>query len=126
MEHCIEVGVFGLRKKQSLGQVRKGDKIACYVTKEYKIIGFGEATSDYYTDVEPVFRSKDDYFLDRINFKARRLSKASEVDFISLLDKLSFIKKREYWSVYLRNGIAKMTESDWGIITKASESIRGG
>jgi len=50
MEHCIKLGTFGLNRKHTLGQVKAGDKVACYITKESKIIALGEATSDYYLD----------------------------------------------------------------------------
>jgi len=50
IEHCITIGTFGLNRKHIMGRVKTGDKVACYAHKDRKIIGLGEATSDYYVD----------------------------------------------------------------------------
>lgn len=56
LEQCIKAGVFGLARKHILGKVEKGDKIICCAGKgDWKIIGFGETTSDYYVDDRAVF-----------------------------------------------------------------------
>jgi len=117
MEHCIKKGVFGLRRKHTISNVREGDKIGCYVTKEYKVIALGEATSDYYMDDEKVFRTEG-HFIDRFNFKAPKL--APELNFMDIIDQLSFIKNLAYWSVYLRNGIVEMSAKDWELMSKTA------
>lgn len=118
MEHCMKVGVFGLRRKHTIGNVRSGDKIACYITKEYKVIALGEATSDYYLDDEKVFRTEG-HFIDRFKFKAPKL--APELNFMDVIDQLSFIKNIAYWSVYLRNGIVEMSAKDWDLLSKTAD-----
>lgn len=55
MEHCIKVGAYGANRKHIISNAQKGDKIACYITKESKIIALGEATSSYYTDTKKIF-----------------------------------------------------------------------
>lgn len=117
MKHCIKIGTFGLNRKYVLGRVRKGDKIACYTFKDMKIIALGEATSEYYLDDTPVFKS-DGLYPDRFDFRADLLS--ADLDFVSMIDQLSFIDNLAYWSVYLRSGIRSIPEKDWKVIEKAA------
>lgn len=117
MEHCIKIGTFGLNRKHNMGKVTKDDKVVCYVTKECKIIALGEVTSDYYMDTRKVFHS-DGLFPDRFNFKAQQLEVKDELDFKSMVDELSFITNKLYWSVYLRAGIAQIPQEDWTLIQK--------
>lgn len=119
MEHCIEAGTFGLNRKYIMGRVKAGDKVACYITKEYKIIALGETTSDYYMDTKKIFRMED-VFPDRFDFKAALLPKEREFNFKELVDDLQFITNKFYWTVYLRAGISQIPQTDWALIeTKA-------
>lgn len=120
MEHCIRIGTFGAKRAAIINRVQEGDRVACYVTKEFKIVALAETTSDYYVDDKPIFRSEDDMFIDRFKFKARKLS--PEVDFMQLIDKMSFITNLAYWSVYFRNGIVKITKADWEEIEKLAST----
>lgn len=115
MEHCIKIGVFGQNRKYILGKVKKGDKIACYITKEYKIIALGEATSDYYVDIDKIFKGEG-LFPDRCEFSAKPLGKDREIDFMSVIDRMTFIKNLAYWSVYFRNGIVQISKEDWDLL----------
>lgn len=115
MEHCINIGTFGLNRKWVLGKIQPGDKIACYITKENKIIALGETTSDYFMDTKKIFKSEG-LFPDRFNFKANLLDKGNEIDFKSLIDDLSFITNKYYWPVYFKSGIKQIPEPDWKLI----------
>jgi predicted RNA-binding protein len=115
MEHCIQIGTFGLSRKYLIGNVQPDDKVACYVTKENKIIALGKATSHYYMDDRKIFKG-DGLFPDRFDFKATLLGPKAEIDFKSMVDDLSFITNKMYWTVYLRSGVAKIPEKDWRII----------
>jgi predicted RNA-binding protein len=115
MEHCIKIGTFGLNRKGTLGRVKKGDKVACYITKENKIIALGEATSDYYMDDKRVFKASG-MFPDRFDFKATLLGADNEVNIKTMVDDLSFITNKYYWSVYFRTGVAHIPEMDWKVI----------
>lgn len=119
MTHCISIGIFGLGRRQTISNVKEGDKVACVITKEksgWKVIGLGEATSDYYADDKDVFK-KPGSFIDRFNFRAENLN--PEISFVDVLDKLSFITKPEYWPVYFKTGIVKMSAADWQTIESA-------
>jgi predicted RNA-binding protein len=117
MEHCIKIGVFGANKKGSLGKVKKGDKIVCYVTKDCKIIGTGEATSDYYMDDEPKFRA-DGVYPDRFNFKVKQFKREEEIDIKSIVDDLSLVTNKAYWSVFFRMSCRQLPGSDYKYITQ--------
>lgn len=119
MEHCIQIGTFGLNRKHSMGRVRKGDKVVCYITKEHKIIALGVTLSDYYLDTERIFKASG-IFPDRFQFKATLFPPNKEIDFKSMLDDLTFISNKYYWSVYLRSGIASISEADWRLIVHNS------
>lgn len=131
MEHCIEIGCYGRNAAAKFLSVEPGDKIACYVSRESKIIALGEITRGYYRDEKIVFRasekstadfrynrSEQSLFLHRINFSATKLER--EIDFKPLVNKLSFIKKPAYWPAYIRRGFAKLSENDWKTICNAA------
>lgn len=112
--HCMSIGRFGRNQKWIMGRVRKGDKLACIASRDWKIIGLGEITSEYYLDDSPCFL-KEGLFPDRFDFEADILDK--ELDLIQVLDKLTFIKNLAYWAVHFRNGIVQISESDWTLIS---------
>jgi hypothetical protein len=120
LKQCIKVGTFGLSRKNVIGGVQQGDRIICCAGKgDWKIIAKGTATSDYYNNDEPVFL-KEGLFIDRFDFEARSLS--SEIDLLTLLDKLSFVTNLAYWAVYFRNGIVKISTEDWMLLVGESSS----
>ena len=120
MEHCIRVGTFGVNRKNTIGNVQKGDKVACYITKESKIIALGEATSSYYMDDKNIFKTQGS-FPDRFDFKAPPLGRENEIDFKAMVDDFQFITNKFYWTVYLRNGIAKISGDDWQLINRKTK-----
>lgn len=115
MEHCIKIGTFGASRKASLALAKKGDKVVCYITKECKIIATGELTSDYYMSDDNVFRSKAD-FPDRFDFKASLLGPKQELEIKTMVDDLSFITNKLFWSVFFRLSNRKLTKQDYDLI----------
>lgn len=73
MLHCMKTGIFGMIKNR-LSRLVPGNQLFCCATKEkrWKIIGFGEVSTEVYDD-EPVFRQDTDYIF-RFNFNAEQLS----------------------------------------------------
>ncbi len=116
-------GTFGLERKYILGQVSKGDPVVCCAGKgDWKIIGLGSATSDYYVGDSKIFL-KEGYFPDRFDFSTEKLPNDLEIDIKSIFDRLSFVTNIAYWPVFFRNGIAKMSRQDWELISeKTSDS----
>ena len=125
MERCMQVGIFGLARKHILGHVNAGDSLICCAGKgDWKIIAIGTASSAYYVDDKKVFLKEGD-FPDRFDFECERLPKNSEIDVMSIIDQLSFVKDLAYWSVFFRNGIVKMSKQDWDLIKKlANNSLK--
>lgn len=122
LEHCMEVGTFGLARKHILGAVEKNDLVACCAGKgDWKIIALGSATSDYYIDDKRVFLKEGD-FPDRFDFQAVKLPKDHELDVMSVIDKLSFVSNLAYWAVFFRNGIVRMSRQDWELICKETRA----
>jgi predicted RNA-binding protein len=115
MENCIKVGAFGANRKGIVGYVEEGDKVACYITKEYKIIALGTVTQGYYLDDEKIFL-REGVFPDRFKFSAKQLKPDDELNFMTIVDKMSFIKNLAYWSAHFRNGILRMSETDWDLM----------
>lgn len=125
MEHCVKVGVFGLKRKNVISQVQSGDRVACIVTREkdWKLIALGETVSDYYLDDSSIFLQPGS-FVDRFKFKATKLK--PEISFADLISKMDFIKKPEYYSAYFKNGIVKLTDKEWSVIaTAAGQKVSG-
>ncbi len=124
MSHCIKIGTFGLARRNTIGNVKAGDRIAlCAAKGDWKIIGFGSATSDYYVSDTQAFL-KEGYFPDRFDFKAECFDQ--EIELVSIIDQLSFVTNLAYWAVFFRKGIVKMSKQDWDLVTKVSktESLR--
>lgn len=118
MAHCIDVETFGLNRKFVLGRMLPGDRIACYVTKEFKIVAFGEVTEPYYIDDERVFpwASGSQLFVDRIKFKAKKLDKTKEINFIDYIDQMSFIKNIAYWSAHFNGSVVQISKKDFEVL----------
>lgn len=112
MENCIRIGTFGLGRKHSISRVKAGDRVICCSTKEWKILGVGDVTSDYYVDTTPIFL-KPGAFPDRFDFKGEVIHAAKQADFKDLLPVLKCVKKLDAWPVYFRNGITEIGEEDW-------------
>ena len=122
MEQCMKVGTFGLSRKHILGNVVKDDMVVCCAAKgDWKVIGSGTAKSDYYVDIEKIFLAEGN-FPDRFDFTSERLPKSQELDLMLIIDQLSFVKNLAYWPVFFRNGIVRLTKSDWVLIQKSIAS----
>lgn len=112
-EHCLKLGTFGRTQKHVLGKVQEGDKLAFYVTKDRKIVAHGTVTKSYYYDEKKIFKA-DGIFPHRFDFIAQKLS--NEAEFMTIIDKMSFITNLAYWSVYLRLGLKEISPEDWKLI----------
>lgn len=124
--NCMKEGTFGLSRKVLIGQVRKGDRIVCCAGKgDWKIVGLGTATSDYYVDDSKLFL-KEGIFPDRFDIKAVSIPSEREVDIKSILDKLSFVKDLAFWAVSFRIGIVKLSKSDWDLISEKTDVSQAG
>ncbi|MBY0549688.1 MAG: hypothetical protein K2W95_20590 [Candidatus Obscuribacterales bacterium] len=116
----MKICTFGLARKHLISNVRKGDKIVCCAGKgDWKVVGLGEVTEDYFVDDAKIFL-KAGHFVDRFRFQSEKLR--TEMDLMSIIDRLSFVTNLAYWAVYFRNGIAKMAKNDWDMIVETCAS----
>lgn len=116
----MRIETFGLGRKNLISNVRKGDKVVCCAGKgDWKLIGLGEVTEDYFIDDAKIFL-KPGYFIDRFRFQSEKLG--TEISLMSLIERLSFVTNVAYWALYFRNGIAKMAKKDWDMIVEACAS----
>ncbi len=88
-----------------------------------RISGIFRAVSEPYIDSEPVFvpvKSRDEVFEYRVRVEPVLLPK-EPIDFTPLVEKLSFIKNKRYWTAPLRRAMLKISREDYEII---EEEIR--
>jgi hypothetical protein len=115
----MRTGTFGLPRKHTVGSVVKGDMVVCCAGKgDWKIIGTGSATTDYYVDIEKKFLAEG-CFPDRFDFVSTHLPKFKELNLMQIIDRLSFVKNLAYWAVFFRNGIVKISRSDWELLQQS-------
>lgn len=119
MKLCIKLETFGLSKEFLLKKIGIGDKVACYVTKEKKVIGFGAVTKELYYDETLVFGdSGGKIYPNRICFSAKVLSKHDEIDFMEVLPMMDFFTNPAYWAARFASGVCEISESDWNGMTQ--------
>ena len=102
--------------------VRPGGLLVFYVTPK-RIGGVFRAVSEPYIDREPVFvpvKSREEIFEYRVRVEPALLPK-EPVDFTPLIERISFIKNKRYWTAPLRRGMLRISEEDYKII---EEEIR--
>lgn len=94
-----------------------GDKIIFYQAGKYgqQFLGTAEVKSK----VKPI-PNKIDYYIDidRIDIWKKQPS------IRNIISKLSFIKNKGHWGLYLQGGILKMNRVDHAIILKESEKLK--
>ena len=56
------------------------------------------------------------------DFQASKLKSSEEFDFMTVIDKMSFIKNLAYWSAHFRNGIVQISDKDWQVITAKAKT----
>lgn|GEM_PF-1154592 len=122
-QHCIQLGTFGRNGRHIISNVKAGDKVAFVVTKEkpWKLIALGTVTTSYYVDDSKIFK-KDGMFPDRFDFTIdhpNNTTNSFTVDFEKLVCQLTAVTHPEYWPVYFKNGMTRMSLSDWQMLEAA-------
>lgn len=126
-----EKNVWGVpsRSKKVIESVKKGDKLVFYVIQSKeddeiqpsRIVGVYEAVSESYYDDTPLFESyKGKVFPYRIKIKPIKIAKTPIV-FKNLVDKLSFIRNKRYWTVYFRRAMFEIPYEDFEKIMRELE-----
>lgn len=117
MERCLEIGTFGMNYAYLLGRVQPGDKIVFIASRrEWQVMAFGEVVKGHYVSSKRVFLSNAGVFEHRIDFEAKTLPLKSELDFRTIVHRLSFIGNAVKWGPYFMHAIREMAEKDWTYI----------
>lgn len=100
------------RRTPHRGILSEGDKILFYQGGEEggKVIASAELASGLQSE-------NDDNFVKIKNFEVWK----KPVDMRALIDKLSFIKNKQHWGVYLQGGIVKIAGTDYNLIMRKRE-----
>jgi len=117
------------RSRRIIENVKPGDKIAIYViqTREKdkvvpsRIVGIYEVVSEAYFDNSPIFAQyRGKTFPYRIKIRPIKIFSKPLV-FRDLIDKLSFIKNKRFWTVYFRRAMFEIPEKDFEVIESSGE-----
>jgi len=103
------------RKTPNRGRLSEGDKTLFYQGGEDggKVIASAELASSLQQ------HENADSFVKIKNFEVWK----KPIDIRALTDKLSFIKNKRHWGVYLQGGIVKISEVDYNKIIRKSEKL---
>ena len=113
------VSGFRRHQKNTVANLKKGDKLICYVTRISRWVGILEVVEKYYEDDTPIFVSEDDPFVMRVKVNPviwLPLDKALPIHEDFIWGKLSFTtglaKNSTYWTGMVRNSLKKLDEND--------------
>jgi hypothetical protein len=95
--------------------MQKGGRIFFYVTKEKIIDGFAIIKKEMFWDDQILYKHMDELCARRIGVE---VIDTKLIDFMSLVPKLSFIKKKKgvVWSAYLVRNLIRLNEKDAEIL----------
>ena len=102
------------RRTPNKNMLSRGDKILFYQGGQEdggKIIASAELASSLECS------ENSDSFVKLWNFEVWK----EPADMKKLIDKLSFIKNKRHWGVYLQGGVVKIARMDYNLITKKRE-----
>ncbi|HDN17723.1 MAG: EVE domain-containing protein [Thermoprotei archaeon] len=112
-------GVWGVseRGKHYIMSVKPGDLLIFYVIPK-RIGRIFKAVSEPYVNQEQIFipvKSRNEIFEYRVKVEPLLLPD-KPIDFVPLVEKLSFIKNKKRWSAPLRRAMLRISEEDYKVI----------
>lgn len=109
------------RNRNSVMQMKPGDKIVYYVTKISKFMAVVEVTGDYYYSEEPIWDDPYDLWPHRI--KTKPIGYFDDIEngiFIKdIWDDLEFIKNKTKWGSQVQGSFKKLSNHDGTVIERA-------
>ena len=111
------------RHRNKINQVKPGDILIFYITKNYEIGGIMEAASEPYMSTEKIFGTlgftDKEVFPNRVKLKPK-LIPDNPVSFKELVPKLKFIKNKRFWAGSLQGKAMRLIpQEDYKIIKTA-------
>ena len=105
-------------RKAVLEEAKPNDRLVIYVSPK-SIGGIFEVISKPYEDRTRIFTSRDpnEVFPYRVKIKPLIVPK-EPISFTPLVNKLSFIKKKEGWVAYFRRAMFEISKDDYEVIEK--------
>ena len=120
--------ISGFRKhqKNTVANLKVGDKLICYVTRISRWIGILEVTEKYFEDDTPIFFTEKDPFIMRVKVKPvvwLSLDKAIPIHEDFIWNSLSFTKtlpkRSTQWTGMVRNSLNRLEETDAKLLVDA-------
>ena len=109
--------ISGFRKhqKNTVANLKVGDKLICYVTRISRWIGILEVTEKFFEDDSPIFVTENDPFVMRVKVKPAvwlPLDRAIPIHEDFIWNNLSFTtalpKNSTHWTGMVRNSLKKL------------------
>jgi hypothetical protein len=109
---------FPERNKNSLLQMKPGDKIIYYVTKHSKFMAVVEVVGEYFYSEDPIWDDLYDLWPHRIPTKPILfIDNCDNGVFIKdIWDELGFIKNKVKWGSQVQGSFKKLSENDFNVI----------
>lgn len=105
------------RYRKTVQRWKPGDRIIYYVTKISKFGAIAEITSGYYRDETKIWSDEDEIWPSRAKSKPILVLEKDELLYVrKLVDKLSFIKNKEFWGLSFHGSVREIPEKDYKII----------
>lgn len=132
----VSKGVWGVseRFKRPLELVKSGDKLVFYLVQEKRegellpsrVVGVMSVVSEPFVDEKKIFKpagsAGEEIFPYRVRVKKELIPKGW-VEFKPLVDRLKFIKNKQYWTGALRRAMVRIPKEDYELIVQELRKI---
>ena len=134
LENKFNIAGFPDRQKRQVEQMKPGDKIVYYVTKESKFCAISEVTGKYFYSTDQVWDDFYNLYPCRINTKPLYYSEAKVsstgltckvkgVFIKDIWDNLSFITNKNKWGSQVMGSFRKLSKEDYEVIEKSLKEL---
>ena len=113
------------RHKKTVMKFKPSNKVVYYINRISKFGAIATITSGYYHDDKiKIWTDEDEIWPSRARSKPEIILEEDEfLDIRKLVSDLSFIKNKEYWSLYVRGSIREIPEEDYQLIESEMKKI---
>ncbi len=132
----VSRGIWGVseRFRRSIELVKPGDKLVFYLVQEKhegelvpsRVVGVMSVVSEPFVDKRKIFKpagsAGEEIFPYRVRVKKELIPKGW-VEFKPLVDKLKFIKNKQYWTGALRRAMVKIPKEDYELLVQELKKV---